>query len=211
MLLPSLAGNDHGAARSASRIPEFLMPASSPILAWATRAALAVTLLPLLADCGPSRDQFAPPCPRASILGDAADIYLYRAGSAPGAARDLTDLVLHGRVVGVNGSCRPGDTKKQLVTAFQVGFELSRGPAMQGRVAEVPVFMAVTDGDTIIDKQVHLMRVEFPANIDRVINGTGEAQVVLPVSPSKSGAAYGIIVGFQLTPDQLSRNQSGGR
>ena len=187
------------------------MPASQSIVAWATRAALAVTLLPLLADCGPARDQFAPPCPRASILGDAADIFLYRADSVPGAARDLTDLVLHGWIVGVKGSCREGDTKRQLVTAYQVGFELSRGPAMQGRVADVPVFMAVTDGETIIDKQVHLMRVEFPPNVDRVVNGTGEAQVVLPVSPSKSGAAYGIIVGFQLTPDQLSRNSAGGR
>jgi hypothetical protein len=208
MPIPSLAGNDHGAARSARRIPEFLMPASPPILTWAIRATLVVTLLPLLADCGPARDQFAPPCPRPAILGDTADIYLYRAGSAPGSARDLTDLVLHGRVVGVNGSCKPGDSKKQLVTSFKVGFELSRGPAMQGRVAQVPVFIAVTDGDAILDKQVHLMRVEFPANVDRVVQGTGEADLVLPIAPSKSGAAYGIIVGFQLTPDQLSLNRA---
>jgi hypothetical protein len=211
MPLPSLAGNDNGAARSASRIPESLMPASPPILAWATCAALAVTLLSLLTGCGPERDQFAPPCPRPSILGDAADIFQYRPGGAPGTARDLTDLVLHGRIVGVSGSCRPGDTKRQLVTAFKVGFELSRGPAMQGRQAEVPIFMAVTDGDNIIDKQVHLIRVEFPSNVDRVIRGTGEAELVLPVSPSKSGAAYGILVGFQLTPDQLSQNHAGGR
>jgi hypothetical protein len=211
MQLPSLAGNDHGAARSARRIPESLMPASPPILAWATRAALAVSLLSPVAGCGPERNQFAPPCPRASILGDTSDIYQYRAGGTQGTARDLTDLVLHGRIVGVSGSCRPGDTKRQLVTSFKVGFELSRGPAMQGRLAEVPIFMAVTDGETIIDKQIHLIRVEFPSNIDRLIRGTGDAELVLPVTPSKSGAAYGIIVGFQLAPDQILQNRAGGR
>jgi hypothetical protein len=187
------------------------MPATPPILAWAVRAALVTALLPLLADCGPARNEFAPPCPRPAILGDAADIYLYRSGNAPGMAHDLTDLVLHGRVVGVNGSCREGDSKKQLVTSFRVGFELTRGPAMQGRTVDVPVFMAVTDNEQILDKQVHLMRVEFPANVDRVVNGTGEAELVLPVNVAKSGAAYGIIVGFQLTPAQIAANRASRR
>ena len=34
-----------------------------------------------------------------------------------------------------------------------VAVELNRGPAMQGREAEVPVFVAVTEGETILDKR----------------------------------------------------------
>src|SRR5258707_15617716 len=67
------------------RVPEFLMPASPPTFAWAARASLAATLLPLLAGCGPARNQFAPPCPRPAFLGDAANLDLYRpASGAPG-------------------------------------------------------------------------------------------------------------------------------
>ena len=103
---PSLAGNDRGVARSARRIPECLMSARPPNLGWAPRAALLAALLPLLADCGPPRNQFAPPCPGRAILGDVADLRCLPA--SPRGARDLTDLVLHARIVGIQGSCTGG-------------------------------------------------------------------------------------------------------
>ena len=54
-----------------------------PNLRWAQRAALSAMLLPLLADCGPPRNQFAPPCPGQAILGDVADYDVHRvAGQA---------------------------------------------------------------------------------------------------------------------------------
>ena len=113
--------------------------------AWAPRAALFATLLPLLAGCGPARNQFAPPCPRPGDPGRCGgpDIDAYR---APG-ARDLTDLVLHARIVGIQGSCQEGDKKTQLAVTANIGVELTRGPAMAGRDTEVPVFIAVADGD----------------------------------------------------------------
>jgi hypothetical protein len=183
------------------------MPARQPNHRWAPRAALIAALLPLLAGCGPARNQFAPACPRPFFLADAADLDIWRPGSAPGRAHDLTDLVLHARIVGVNGSCREGDTKDRLATAVNVAVELTRGPAMEGRETDVPVFVAVTDGDTILDKQVYLMHATFPPNVDRVTLTPGETDLALPVSPTKSGAAYTILAGFQLTPDQLEQNR----
>ena len=183
------------------------MPARPPNLGWAPRAALIAVLLALLADCGPARNQFAPACPSPAFLGDAADLDIYRPGTAPDRAHDLTDLVLHARIVGVNGNCREGDTKTQLATAVNILVEMTRGPAMEGRETDVPVFLAVMDGDTILDKHVYLMHATFPSNVDRVTLGTGEIDMVLPVSPTKSGAAYTVLAGFQLTPDQLQRNR----
>ena len=200
MPAPSLAGNDRGVASSERRIPECLMPARSPNLGWAPRAALIAALLSLLADCGTPRNQFAPPCPGRAILGDAADFNLYR----PGGARDLTDLVLHARIVAMQGTCAEGDTKSQLAVTVSVGVELTRGPAMPGREADVPVFLAVTDGDAILDKRVTLMHVVFPSNVDRVTLTPGVVNLALPVTATKSGAAYTILTGFQLTPDQMA-------
>ena len=85
-----------------------------------------------------------------------------------GAGRDLTDLVLHGRIIGIQGSCRAGDNKTQLAVTVNVGVELTRGPAMAGRDVDVPVFVAVTEGDAILDKRIYLMHAAFPSNVDRV-------------------------------------------
>jgi hypothetical protein len=172
-----------------------------PNLGWAPRAALVAVLLPLLADCGPARNEFAPPCPGQAILGDAADFDLHRATGT----RDLTDLVLHARILGMQGSCREGDTKKQLAVTVGVAIELTRGPAMTGREADVPVFVAVTDHDTILDKRAYLMHVVFPSNVDRITMTPGDVNLLLPVTPAKSGAAYTILAGFQLTPDQMDQ------
>jgi hypothetical protein len=187
------------------------MPAPSQFLAWATRAALVATLLPVLADCGPTRNQFAPPCPRTAFLGDAANVDLYRQANASGGPSDLTDLVLHGRLVGLNGSCKEGDNRNQLATTVVMTVELTRGPAMQGRDADVQVFLAVTEGESILDKRIYPMHISFPPNVDRLVLRSDEQSLALPVNQGKSGAAYQIIAGFQLTPDQVARNRAGAR
>ncbi len=174
------------------------MPDRLPSLAWMQRTLLFVTLLPFLAHCGPARNEFAPPCPGRAILGNAADLNVYRAGG-----NDLTDLVLHGRIVGMQGSCQKGDKKDQLAVTVRVGVEVTRGPAMQGREADVPVFVAVTEGNTILDKRTEFIHVVFPSNVDRVTLTPGNMNLLLPVTPSKSGAAYTILAGFQLTPSQM--------
>lgn len=177
------------------------MPARSIGSGWTNRAVLLAVLLPVLADCGPTRNQFAPVCPGTAILGDAADLDLYR----PGGGRDLTDLIVHARLAGIQGSCQPGDSKTQLAVAVSAVIELTRGPAMPGREATIPVFLAVVDGSRIIDKHVYLMHSAFPPNVDRVTLTPGEVDLTLPISINKSGAAYTILAGFQLTPQQLNQ------
>jgi hypothetical protein len=183
------------------------MSARQPNLRWAPRAALLALLLPFLVECGPTRNEFAPPCPGQAILGDAADLGVYREPNSAAGKRDLTDLVLHGRIVAIQGSCREGARKDQLAVTVSIGVELTRGPAMLGREARVPVFIAVTESDAILDKHAYLMRAEFPSNVDRITLSTGEMDLVLPVATAKSGAAYTIVAGFQLPPDQLERNR----
>ncbi len=177
-----------------------------PRLAWSMRAAsVAVPLV--LAGCGPARDQFAPVCPRPAFLAEAADLDRYRTGVATGGGHEITDLVLHGRIVAVTGSCKPGDKKDQLLVALTASVELTRGPAMQGAEADASVFVAVTEGDAILDKRVYPLRVAFPSNVDRMTLNSNEIDLILPVKPEKSGAAYTILVGFQLTPDELAANR----
>jgi hypothetical protein len=186
---------------------ESLMPARQPNLRWVPRAALLAALLPALSECGPARNQFAPPCPGRAILGDAADLDLYRGSGASGAAHDLTDLVLRGRIIGIQGSCKEGDRKNQLAVEVSVRVELTHGPAMTEREVDVPVFIAVAEGAAILDKGVYNMHIVFPSNIDRVTPSLVGINLSLPVTPTKSGAAYTILAGFQLTPDQIAQHR----
>jgi len=163
---------------------------------------LGAVLLASLAGCGPGRGEFAPPCPRATLVGPLADLTRYRPGG-----RDLTDLVLQGRMVTVSGVCKPGDTASKLDVAVRIGAEIMRGPALQGQAADVQIFVAVVDNGTILDKKIYPVQVAFPPNVDRGTVVLDEVDMVLPVSPTKSGAAYAIETGFQLTPDELAANR----
>lgn len=172
------------------------MPALSP------RLLAAVTFLPLLASCGPEVNTFAPPCPRPSILRDANDLHRYR-----GTGRDLTDSVLEGRITDISGSCKR-DGADAVAATVNVGIELTRGPAATGRTADIAYFVAVSEGERVLDKQVYQLRAEFPENTDRVRLSGDSVDLRLPVTDKKTAAAYQITVGFQLTPAELQANRA---
>ncbi len=167
---------------------------------------LGAVLLLALAGCGDgTQDAFAPACPGAAIVRDAADLSRYRGGQ-----RDLVDTELEGRITGLNGNCKR-EGADTVVTTVQVGIELTRGPAAPGRQAQLAYFVAVLDGENILDKQVFPLRAEFPPNADRLRLAGDDVELRLPVKANKTAAAYRIEVGFQLTPEELATNRSRGR
>jgi hypothetical protein len=167
-----------------------------------SRAAAACAVLLLLASgCAAPRDQFAPACPRLAFLTPTADLALFRPGSD---THDLTALMLAGRMQDIKGECHPGKETNTVEATVTVSAELTRGPAMNGNAAEVPLYVAVIEGDRILDKHVYPLVAAFPSNVDRVGVTTPKVLMVLPVTPTKSAAAYQILAGFQLTPDELA-------
>ncbi len=149
-------------------------------------------------------DAFAPACPQLALLPDGADLARFA-----GSGRDITDLVLEAHLTAVPASCHWADERhKQVEAKLQVAISLNRGPAMPGRGIDVAYFTAVSEGDTIFDKQVFAARAEFPANTDRLNVISQEISMLFPVSAEKSAAAYKIWVGFQLTPEELAINRS---
>ncbi|HEY3846521.1 MAG TPA: hypothetical protein VGL95_05355 [Acetobacteraceae bacterium] len=176
-----------------STLPSFLL-----------RAAAFAALLALVSACAPERDQFPPACPGVAFLTPTADLAVFRPGSD---GRDLTALMVAGRMQGIQGKCEPGDDKNTVQATVMVGAELTRGPAMPGNSVNVPVYVAVTEGDRILDKHVYTLNATFPSNVDRITVSTPEVFMVLPVSVTKSAAAYSILAGFQLTPDELATSR----
>jgi hypothetical protein len=187
------------------------MPVSAPAHARAYRHAagravpgLAVLLLTLAGCGGSDLPKFAPACPQTGILRDGADLTRFRANGT-----DLTDMVLDGRITGLSGKCSLDDPT-HLHTVISVSMDLTRGPAALGRQADVTYFLSVSRGDTILDKADYTFNVNFPNNSDRVRLVGDQIDLVLPVDAKLSGAAYSVLVGFQLTPEQLAFNRRRG-
>jgi len=161
-------------------------------------------LLLLLVGCGSGHGGFAPACPVARLVPELADLVRY---ATPGGGHDVTDLVLQARISDVQGACEPTEEKTTLAASVRISVSVLRGPAMHGREVEVPVFLAVVQGDTVRDKRVFPVHVVFPPNVDRLTTTSAPIDMALPVSQSVTGAAYRIISGFQLSPDELAVNR----
>lgn len=169
------------------------------------RLCLPVLLLPLFG-CGPGRNQFAPACPVAQLVPALADLTRFN-----GAGRDLTDLIVQARVIGVNGTCAPG-SEGTLAASVSITIDVHRGPGMGGREVDIPVFVAVSRGEEVLDKQLLPVRVAFPQNVDRVRMTSKPIDLTLPVGEGVSGPSYRVIAGFQLTPEEMAFNrQPAGR
>ncbi len=150
-------------------------------------------------------DKFAPACPHVAVLGDAADLTRYN-----GRGQDLTDMVLDGRITGVGGSCKAGEKNTTVLASVAPHFDLLRGPAAPGPTAKFSYSVWVLDGDRVLDRQSYPVTVEFTRNIDKLSLLGDPVNLVLPVTPAKSAAAYTVWFGFELTPDELALNRRRG-
>jgi hypothetical protein len=156
-----------------------------------------VTLAPLAA-C----NRTPPACPRASIISDGATVTRFREG--PG--RDLTDVTVKGEIVDVAVDC--DYDRRGVDVALQVAIAAERGPADRTRTAEFDYFVAVADAQrNILAKEVFHVSLRFPPNQQRT--GTvDEIEPRIPLKDRADGVDYHIIVGFQLTPEEIEWNRS---
>lgn len=167
-------------------------------------------LAPVLSGCGPEKSAFAPACPTPVILAEVGDLSRYQPGARAAGAkgRDLTELIVQARIARIDGNCAEGDRKNAVTTSVTVTLEAVRGPAMIGNRVALPLFIAVTEGDSILTKRLYAAQVEFTGSVDRVAVTSPAVELTLPVTSTKSAAAYSIIAGFQLSPEEVATNRN---
>lgn len=175
-----------------------------------TGGALGLPLL--LGACGggasaPSAN--AAPCPRIAILADGADLTRFR----PGAPRDLTAMTLDARVTGFDARCDfVGRDRRVLEVRVTPRFEAERGPAADGRAADLPWFVALSDAAdaAVLERVAATTRVSFPASVTRA-SATGRPAILsVPVGGNLRAADYAVRISFQLTPEELELNRQRG-
>ncbi len=163
---------------------------------------LAPLLLLVLSGCGNFLDRGPKePCPRISILSEAAQVTQFQEG--PG--RDLRDVRFQGKFGNIAVNCSVDDGNVVMQTSIEV--IVAMGPAATERVGQFSFFVALTDpSEDILVKEVFVSPLEFQANQRR----SGVVEQIEQRFSLKSGeraARYAILVGFQLSRDQLDYNR----
>lgn len=145
-------------------------------------------------------------CPRPGILPDANTVAVFREGGG----RDITDMVVQAQVVEVRVDCTYAkrSARPSVTLELQIAIAAERGPADRTRRAVVPYFVAIVDAErNIIAKENFTAAFEWTDNRPRV----GRVDVwepYIPLARNMDGPSYQVMVGFQLTADQLAWNRS---
>jgi hypothetical protein len=159
-----------------------------------------LAVLTVLAGCGsPGTDQVN--CPTVEVLRGLDRYVQYRDG--PG--RDTADIAYTANIADVRSSCKidqPGVT-----TDMRIAIVGERGPA-GGKLesGEIVYFIAILDSKrNIINKRPFTERLQFNEQGQARLADDLEEFIPLPITKSARGDS--IIVGFQLTPEQVDLNE----
>jgi len=148
----------------------------------------------------------AGPCPVSGVLYDAS-----RLVEIQGAERH-ENVGFTGAVENVRSFCRykGGDPINMDV---EIDFAFGRGPKAESAAESYPVFVTVTRRDrTVLAKETFAVNVNFPAGKDIIrITETVPGIVIPRANDTVSGTNFEVIVGFDLTPEQIAYNRSGTR
>jgi len=149
----------------------------------------------------------AGPCPQLGILYDNARVVQFAT-----AEERYANVAYTGEIKGVRGLCRYVDADP-IVMNVAIDMAFGRGPKGADENHVYRYWVAVTRKDAApIAKEYFEINANFKGGADRV-SGTDTIQrIQIPrASATTSGANFEILVGFDLTPEQLAFNRDGKR
>jgi len=148
------------------------------------------------------------PCPNAFALYDAVRVVNFEGDGS----EVFENVGFTAEIQDVSTLCRyVGDNPINADIELDIGF--GRGPAAQGNRHTYTYWIAITRRDmAVIDKRMIEVDVRFPSGEDRVFLRERIPNVIIPrANEDTSGTNFEIILGFELTPEQLEFNREGKR
>ena len=163
---------------------------------------LALVLASLAGACGAKDTEFPPACPGLALVPAAGDLVRFN-----GRGQDVVDLVTRARIIKVPAKCETVKTGTILAT-LHIEADVTRGPASPAATVPIGYFIALMEGNNVLQEQDFSFSATFPPNVDRTSVRGDDIELQLPVSKTKSAAAYQIYVAFRLTPEELAYNRA---
>ncbi len=173
----------------------------------AARAAILLSLAATLAACGIGESLFSKPqpvnCPAVNMLADTARLIQFR-----GPGTDLTDVAFEAEVGGVEVRCEFNKARTEVTVTTVLALIGTRGPATAGAATlEIPFYVAVVDkAQNILAKETFGSAMEFPQGRRRA-GVSEEITQKIPLSAERRPGDIEVLVGLQLSPQQLEYNR----
>ncbi len=148
------------------------------------------------------------PCPLMGVLYDNARLVDF---AAPDNER-YANIEFTGEMQGVRGLCRYVEADP-ITMSIDIEMAFGRGPAATSDRQTYRYWVAVTRrGIAPIEKAYFDVDVRFPRGEAVVRHTESIERIVIPrATPDLSGENFEILVGFELTPEQLQFNRDGKR
>ncbi|HJS79983.1 MAG TPA: hypothetical protein VJ748_05120 [Vitreimonas sp.] len=148
------------------------------------------------------------PCPLMGVLYDNARVVDF---AAPNQER-YANIEYTGEMQGIQGLCRYVDADP-ITMSIDINMAFGRGPAATSDRQTYRYWVAVTRrGVAPIEKAYFDVDVRFPRDEVVVTHTERIERIVIPrATPDLSGENFEILVGFELTPEQLQFNRDGRR
>jgi len=143
------------------------------------------------------------PCPNVAVLPNAGNITIFRSG--PG--RDLVDVEFEGVIIPTSGECVYENDDSEVLAELILRIGAIKGPAATSQKQVFPFFVAIADKNKkVLGKKIFESLIEVPQGKRR---GAVQEEIVqrIPITSGRSGADYTIVMGFQLTNEQLEYNR----
>ena len=141
-----------------------------------------------------------PACPKVGVLADAAQLVQFAS------TETVSDLVFKAEMVNAAANCKYSSKHVDMALAVQV--HAIRGQAGTSAVYPSRYFVAVVDPqDRILAKEFFSLPIVFESARQQTVLRDTVDEVRIPVKNEEAGATYQIIVGFELTPDQVIYNR----
>lgn len=177
---------------------------SGPLLAGSS-----ALLLLGLAGCGGSNEaqQAQLKCPQIDVPAEVGAYYLTRNP----ASAEARDVLATARITNTYGDCKYTD--KDVTVAVDVEFTTLRGPAAWlEKDFPATYFVAVTDSQNrILDKATFNVSLPMPKlSVSPREQKREPLEQVIPLANRRDGAGYRIIIGFQLSPQEVEVNKRRG-
>jgi len=156
----------------------------------------------LLAGCAADRNPLqvtAQRCPAFAVLGGTGSLTQFA-----GEERETSDVFVEATIADLSLECDQGDDVVSSIAFNVVG---TRGPAMQGESeVSLPFFVAVLrDNSVVVAKKIYETRLRFGPE-DQRASTREDLRQYLPTIEQARRYNYEILVGFQLSQDELSYN-----
>jgi hypothetical protein len=148
------------------------------------------------------------PCPLTGVLYDSSRVVDF---AAPNQER-YANIEFTGEMQGIRGLCRYVDDDP-ITMSVDIDMAFGRGPAATSDRQTYRYWVAVTRrGVAPIEKVYFDVDVRFPRGEAVVTRRESIERIVIPrATPDLSGENFEILVGFELTPEQLAFNRDGRR